>query len=118
MNPRTKAIPGILMAAALVIMTYKDYFTREADAIATRILTQAESNAKKDLKTCVETSKAQVQNQAGAIKRCQQTLAGQAAYTCSEIMGRLATEAPQTFEICQNVYKNSLNAGTKAIQNL
>lgn len=100
------------MAAALVIMSYHEYGMREANALATKILTQAKDKAEKGLKSCMK------KNNAETIETCQRTLAGQAASTCSEIMGRLATELPQTFEICQNMYKNSLNAGVRSINNL
>lgn len=102
------------MAAAILTLQIKDCNQRVADHQAHNILEKAKTAGAKDLKACIGTQNPSTQ----IIETCRETVARKAGRTCQEIMGWLATELPQTFEICQSVYKRSLEEGTKAIPKL
>ncbi len=106
MNTRTKAIPGMLMAAAIIALQIRDCNARIndpgiADYIAHSITQKAETAGANNFQTCIGT---QVQNPQ-LVKTCRQTVTQQAGRTCQEITGWIAAEMPKTLELCEQAYR-------------
>ena len=98
------------MAAALITIQLRDCNQRAANEITSSdIVEKATVAGANNLQACVGPE----MPSAKTIKTCRETVAQQAGRTCQEIIGRLSTEAPETFELCKKAYQYGMtNAET------
>lgn len=112
MNATTKAIPGMLMAAALLTIQLQDCNQREAEAIADNIVEKARTAGAGNFQACIGEQMPSTQ----IIETCRETVAQKAGRTCQEITGRLATEVPSTLDLCKKAYQYGMTKAESVLR--